>query len=199
MTSHSTLAVLCTLVLPTIGRAQADSIHPPDIFEGESESRLDSLYSPLVYIMQHDEQGVYSTLSLGEKREYLRRFWARRDPTPGTLRNEAETQFYRRIEAANREFREGGAAAIPGWRTDRGRIFIRNGSPDEVLSRPQPLGGLPYEVWKYTTGKQRKYCFVDLTRFGNYALVYTNDLLEPSRPDWSRLLGYEAYVDVIRF
>src|SRR5207302_313988 len=83
---------------------------------------------------------------------------------------------------ATRRFREGGAAQIPGWRTDRGRVFIRLGPPDEVLSRPQPPGSLPYEVWKYTRQRQLKYCFVDLTRFGNYVLLWTNDRLEPSEP-----------------
>lgn len=191
MTSHAALAVVCCLALPTPGWAQADS--------STSEDRLDSLYGPLVYLMRQDEQGSYSMLSVRGKRDYLRRFWARRDPTPGTARNEAEQQFYARIEIANRKFREGGAAAIPGWRTDRGRIFIRNGAPDEVLSRPQPASDRPYEVWKYTAGKPRKYCFVDVTRFGNYVLVYTNDLREPSRPDWPRLLSVEAYEDVLRY
>ena len=199
MTPHAVFAVVCCLALPTPGWTQADSSKPPAPFEEASEDRLDSLYGPLVYLMRQDEQGSYSMLSVRGKRDYLRRFWARRDPTPGTARNEAEQQFYARIEIANRKFREGGAAAIPGWRTDRGRIFIRNGVPDEVLSRPQPASDRPYEVWKYTTGKPRKYCFVDLTRFGNYVLVYTNDLREPSRPDWPGLLGVEAYEDVLRY
>lgn len=170
-----------------------------DMFSRASEARLDSLYAPLFYLMTKDERGQYSLLSVDEKRAYLRKFWARRDPTPGTKRNEAAEGFYARIDHANQAFREGGAAEIPGWRTDRGRIYILNGRPDEVLSRPQPASTQPYEVWKYTRGRPRKYCFLDLTGFGNYSLIYTTDLHEVSRPNWWQLLGREAMEDVLRF
>ena len=55
----------------------------------------------------------------------LREFWRQRDPTPGTPDNELQQSFYQRLAEANRRFREGGAAEIPGWRTDRGKILIR--------------------------------------------------------------------------
>jgi GWxTD domain-containing protein len=172
---------------------------PADMFSRAGEARLDSLYAPLFYLMNKDERGVYSLLSVEQKRAYLRKFWARRNPAPGGGRNEAAEQFYARIDSANRAFREGGAAEIPGWRTDRGRIFILNGVPDEVLSRPQPASTQPYEVWKYTRGKLRKYVFFDLTGFGNYVLIYTTDIHEVSRPNWWELLGREAMEDVLRF
>jgi hypothetical protein len=103
------------------------------------------------------------------------------------------------VAEANRRFREGGAAAIPGWRTDRGRVYLRNGAPDEVLSRPQAGSTSPYEVWKYTRGRARKYVFFDETRFGHYVLIWTGDRREPSRPNWRDLLGPEATTDVERF
>src|SRR2546425_12743048 len=65
---------------------------------------------------------------------------------------------------ANRRFREGGAAEIPGWRTDRGRIFIKYGPPQEMMQRPQAGNTLPYEVWKYTRNRALKYVFLDQTR-----------------------------------
>ena len=178
-------------------RARAES--PADRFGPAGEPLLDSLYGPLVYLMTDAERGIYPTLAPDGKRRFLRAFWARRDPTPGTPRNEAEEDFYERIAAANRRFREGGAGQIPGWRTDRGRIFLKYGDPDEVLSRPQPGTTLPFEVWKYTRGKLRKFCFMDLTRFGNYSLIYTNDISEASRPNWRELLGSEAWDEVLRF
>ena len=178
-------------------RARGDA--PADRFAPAGEALLDSLYAPLIYLMSDAERGIYPTLTLDGKRRYLRAFWARRDPTPGTPRNEEEEDFYERIAAANRRFREGGAAQIPGWRTDRGRIFLKYGDPDEVLSRPQPGSTLPFEVWKYTRGKLRKFCFMDLTRFGNYSLIYTNDVTEASRPNWRELLGADAWDEVMRF
>lgn len=172
---------------------------PADVFGEMGEADLDTLYLPLIYLMKAEEQGIYPSLSVEGKRSYLRRFWARRDPTPGTPRNEAQEDFYGRIAEATRRFREGGAAQIPGWRTDRGRIFIRYGPPDEVLSRPQAGNTLPYEVWKYTRARPLKYVFLDQTQFGNYALIWTNDRREPSRPNWEALLGPEAVTDVERF
>jgi len=191
------------LVLLTAGLAagaqQRDSSSARDRFTAATEARLDSLYLPLLYVMRADERGIYPALSAGGKRDYLRRFWNRRDPTPGTLENEIEDAFYARIAKANRRFREGGTAPVPGWRTDRGRIFIKHGPPDQVLSRPQPAATLPYEVWKYTRQPGLKYCFVDVTRFGNYVLVWSTDRQERNERNWQQLLGREAYEHVMRF
>ncbi len=179
--------------------ATAPAAPPADRFTALSESQLDTLYGPLIYLMSEDEQGIYPGLTLDGKRNFLRKFWTRRDPTPGTPRNEEEERFYAGIAEANRRFREGGSAEIPGWRTDRGRIFLRYGPPDETLSRPQAGSTAPYEVWKYTKTRPRKFAFYDVTRFGNYALIWTNERREPSRPNWRELLGPEAAEDVERF
>jgi len=149
--------------------------------------------------MTSDEQGVYPSLTLDGKRNYLRQFWVKRDPTPASPRNEAQEEFYRLIAEANRDFGEPGAAAIPGWRTDRGRIFVRYGRPDEVFNRPLEGKTNPYVVWKYTRNRPLKYVFMDLTNFGNYALIWTNDRREPSRPNWEALLGPEATEEVLRY
>jgi GWxTD domain-containing protein len=170
-----------------------------DMYAQLSEAQLDTLYGPLVYLMTSDEMGIYSTLTVQGKRDFLRRFWAKRDPTPGTPDNEVRAAFYKRINDANVRFREGGAAEIPGWRTDRGRIFIKYGPPDDVLQRPQAGNTRPYEVWKYTRNRALKYVFLDQTEFGNYVLIWTDDRREPSRPNWQSLLGPEAVQDVERF
>jgi len=172
---------------------------PADKFEMMREAQLDTLYGPLVYLMTSDETGIYSSLTLEGKRSFLRRFWLKRDPTPATPRNEEQENFYTRIAEANRRYREGGAAEIPGWRTDRGRIFIRYGAPAEILKRPQAGNTLPYEAWKYSRDRQLKYVFMDLTQFGNYALIWTDDRREPSRANWQSLLGPEGVEDVARF
>ena len=172
---------------------------PADKFEAMTEAQLDTLYGPLIYLMTSDETGIYSTLTLDGKRNFLRRFWNKRDPTPGTPRNEEQESFYSRIAEANRRYREGGAAEIPGWRTDRGRIFIKLGAPQEEMRRPQAANSLPYEVWKYTQGRLLKFVFMDLTQFGNYALIWTDDRREPIRPNWASLLGPEGVQDVQRF
>lgn len=169
-----------------------------DAFANLSAGQLDSLYQPMVFILEGDEHGIFDGLSVEGKRNFLRRAWARRDPTPGTPANEEQGDFYRRIADANRRFREGGAAQVSGWRTDRGRILLRNGEPDEVYRRPQSGPTRPYELWKYTHGRPRRFVFLDETKLGHYVLIYTDDRREPTRADWEQVLGSdEAVQDVI--
>jgi GWxTD domain-containing protein len=164
-----------------------------------SEAALDAMYAPLVYLLDPAERGLYQGLTVDGKRTFLRRFWAKRDPTPGTPRNEFEEVFYQTVAEASSRFREGGSAAVPGWRSDRGRIYILYGPPDDVFERPQAGSGKPYEVWKYTKKKSRRFIFLDRTSMGNYELIWTDERREPSRPDWQALLGPEALVDAMQF
>jgi GWxTD domain-containing protein len=196
VTRQATFRMASFATEAAIARALGD--RAGDVFAQFTEDQLDLLYGPLVYLQESGERGVYEGLSLEGKRNYLRQFWTRRDPTPATPTNEAQEDFYRLINRANQEFREGGAAQVPGWRTDRGRVFTRYGEPDEVLRRPQ-AGNKPYEVWKYTRGRLRKFVFLDETGFGHYVLIFTDERREPSRGDWEALLGQEAVLDVKRF
>jgi GWxTD domain-containing protein len=129
----------------------------------------------------------------------MRQFWEKRDPTPGTPVNEAMVAYYRLFAEANRRFRESGAGDTPGWRSDRGRIFLKYGTPEETLRRPVSEDSPPFEVWKYSRPRQLKYVFLDETGLGNYQLIYTNDRLETSRADWTERLGPRAVEDVLRF
>jgi GWxTD domain-containing protein len=179
--------------------AQVTSAPPSDPFAELTETRLDSLYGPTVYLQDADERNVYESLSLEGKRNYMRQFWEKRDPTPGTPANEGMVAFYRLFAEANRRFRESGAGTTSGWRTDRGRIFLKYGVPEETLKRPVAGDTPPYEVWKYSRPRQLKYIFLDETGLGNYQLIYTNDRFETSRSNWQELLGPEAVEDVLRF
>lgn len=179
----------------------AEAVPAPrrDWFAELTEARLDSLHAPLVYILESDERGVYEKLSLDGKRNFLREFWGKRDPTAGTAPNEYRDAYYRLFDEANRRFRESGAGDVPGWRTDRGRIFLRRGEPEEVLRRPDVGQTPPYEVWKYTRPRPLKYVFLDETGLGNYALIFTDDRFETGRANWEALLGPYAVEDVLRF
>jgi GWxTD domain-containing protein len=169
-----------------------------DMFESASEALLDSLYAPLVYLLEESERGLYQTLSTDGKRRFLQEFWRRRDPSPQTPDNPARDVFYAGVSHANQAFREGGAAQIPGWRTDRGRVYLRNGRPDDVLQRPQGAPR-PYEVWRYTRGRPRFYVFWDRSGVGHYELIHTSDPAETGHPAWETLLGSGAFDDVARF
>jgi GWxTD domain-containing protein len=182
-----------------LAAAEGVSAEVQDVFSEATEAHLDSLFEPLVYIAEQGELTVYHGLTVEGKQRFLRTFWRRRDPTPGTPANEAQDGFYRRIAEANRRFREGGAADVPGWRTDRGRVFIRYGEADDARREPQGGDDLPWEAWKYTRNRALKFVFVDMTRLGHYALVYSNDRLERSPEDWTQILSAEAITEITSF
>ncbi|HUO61218.1 MAG TPA: GWxTD domain-containing protein, partial [Candidatus Acidoferrales bacterium] len=85
------------------------------------------------WIITGEEEAAFKLLATDEERDqFIEQFWLRRDPTPDTVENEYRDEHYRRIAYANEHF----AAGIPGWKTDRGHIYIAWGPPDEIESHP---------------------------------------------------------------
>ena len=166
-----------------------------------NEAQLDSAYAPLIWQAQRDELGVYkSGLSLAAKREFMTQFWQKRDPTPGTPRNEEREGFYQLVDYANKNFREGGRKTGQGWNTDRGRVFMRHAAlAEEKLDRPPAGKAPPYQVWRYATGKREYYIFADLSGVGGYKLMFSNDLKETNQPGWRDVLGNDALTDISRW
>src|ERR1700738_2742847 len=126
-----------------------------------------------------------------ERESFVEQFWLRRDPTPDTEENEFKEEHYRRIAYANERF----ASGIPGWKTDRGMIYIKFGAPDEIDSHPsggnyqrQPDEGggqtttFPFERWRYRhiddIGSNVVIEFVDRTMSGEYRLT-----IDPTEKD----------------
>jgi GWxTD domain-containing protein len=129
----------------------------------------------VVYIITPPERDAFQRLATDdERREFIRQFWLVRDPTPGTEENEFKEEHYRRIGYANDHF---GTGNTPGWKTDRGRIYIRYGPPDEIESHP--AGGeahtYPYEQWRYRwiqgIGNDIIIEFDDTARDGEYHMT----------------------------
>jgi len=144
------------------------------------------------YIISPEEMSAFKQLSNDEERDqFIEQFWLRRDPTPDTPENEYKEEHYRRIAYANEHF----AAGIPGWRTDRGRIYIMWGPPDQIESHPsggqyqRPIeegGGdtstFPFEDWRYRylegVGQEVNLEFVDTCTCGDYHLT-----IDPNEKD----------------
>ncbi len=144
------------------------------------------------YIITDEERQAFLRLSTNEEREqFIEQFWLRRDPTPDTVENEFKEEHYRRIAYANEHF----ASGKPGWRTDRGRIYIIWGPADEIethpsggaYQRPFEEGGgststFPFEKWRYryleNIGNEVILEFVDPTSSGEYRLT-----MDPSEKD----------------
>ena len=108
--------------------------------------------------------------------------------------------FYSQIAEANKRYGDAGRSTMPGWRTDRGRIFVKYGQPGDALDRRTSSGSAPpYEVWRYTRGKELYYIFADRSGSGGYKLLATNDLKEVSTAGFREVLGGEALQDISRW
>ena len=143
------------------------------------------LDNDVAYIITSEEKKAFRALQTDEEREnFIENFWRRRDPDPDTEENEFRDQYYERIAYANEHFTSG----IPGWKTDRGRIYITWGKPDEVethpsggnYDRPSYEGGgststYPFEIWWYRhldgVGDGIDIEFVDPTGSGEYRIA----------------------------
>lgn len=143
----------------------------------------------VAYIITDAERSAFKKLITDEEREqFIEAFWQRRDPDPDTDENEYKEQYYERIAYANEHY----ASGIPGWKTDRGRIYITFGKPDSVeahpsggtYDRPSYHGGgstttYPFEVWFYRylegIGSGIEIEFVDPTGTGEYRIARSPD------------------------
>jgi len=150
-----------------------------------SQSYKKWLNEDVRWIITPEEEQAFKQLSNDEERDnFIEQFWLRRDPTPDTQENEFKEEHYRRIAYANEHF----AAGIPGWKTDRGRIYIMYGPADEIEShpsggtyeRPQEEGGgststYPFEQWRYRyledIGQEVIIEFVDPCMCGEYHMT----------------------------
>src|SRR5450755_1548171 len=137
------------------------------------------------WIITDEEQKAFMLLSNDEERDqFIEAFWQRRDPTPDTEENEFKEEHYRRIAYANEHY----AAGIPGWKADRGRMYIVFGPADEIEShpsggsyeRPMEEGGgetstFPFETWRYRyqegIGQEIMVEFVDTCMCGDYHMT----------------------------
>lgn len=152
----------------------------------------------VIYIISPEEKAVFEKLATDEEREqFIEQFWLRRDPDPNTPENEFREEHYRRIAYANQHFSSG----IPGWKTDRGRVYIAWGKPDGIDSYPtgtqynRPMwegGGSTtthaFEVWWYRhldgVGDDIELEFVDRSGTGEYRLS-----LDPQEKDALRYVA----------
>jgi GWxTD domain-containing protein len=165
--------------------------------EAQLHKELDTPYKKwldedVTYIITPEERSAFLRLQTNEEREqFIEQFWLRRNPDPDSPENTFKEEHYRRIAYANEHF----ASGIPGWKTDRGRIYIMWGPADEVdthpsggsYERPADEGGgetstYPFEDWRYRylegIGNNVEIEFVDPTMTGEYHLT-----MDPSEKD----------------
>ncbi len=184
---------------PAGGETVAKPLTPEQIKEQEAAlkkaletSQQKWLNEDVVYIITDEERKAFRQLNTDDEREqFAEQFWLRRDPTPDTVENEMKQEHYRRIAYANERF----AWDSPGWKSDRGRIYITFGPPDEIdahpsggaYRRPTAEGGgetttFPFEDWRYRylagIGNNIVIEFVDTRMNGEYHMT-----MDPSEKD----------------
>jgi len=196
-----TMAGLDETLEKDISRREANKVTDAGYFDAMDEAELGTAREPLDLIAGSGEMKRWSKdLSVRAKRRFLTEFWQRRDPTPETPVNEKRQFFYDAVAFADKNYGEKGRAARPGWKTDRGRIYVRHGQPEELLDRVQAGRSPPYQVWRYRQGKDRWYIFADRSNgLGNYQLMNSNDVKETTLPNWFEVMREEAVADAGRF
>ncbi|HWF07955.1 MAG TPA: GWxTD domain-containing protein, partial [Bryobacteraceae bacterium] len=167
--------------------AQAQTLRPP-VLPPAAPPAVPELETPwkkwlnedVVYIITAAERDAFRRLQTDDEREkFVEQFWLRRDPTPDTPLNEYQQEHYRRIAYANNHFVE--RAGLPGWKTDRGRIYITFGPPDELEGH-----GPAFEIWHYRfiqgIGNDISIEFVDSDGNGQYHMT-----MDPNEADSIRV------------
>jgi GWxTD domain-containing protein len=194
------------LVIPVLKAAPQDAETDKQVNKAEKKRRkamqkeMESPYKKWLdeevpYIITNEERGAFKKLTTDDEREqFIESFWERRNPNPGSAENEFKEEYYRRIAYANEQY----ASGIEGWRTDRGRIYIMYGPPDEIddhpsggpYDRPMQQGGgqtetYPFQTWRYRyidgIGTNVMLEFVDTTMTGEFHLTidpYEKDALQ---------------------
>ncbi len=130
---------------------------------------IDVAIQQIQLIANKDVSKQFRKATADEKKNLLRQFWEERDPTPGTPRNELKEEFLRRVDFANKNFSEV-ARSREGWQTDRGKVYIKNGPPDQVERQATDIDMPNAEIWYYARLNQR-YIFSDRSGNGSYRLV----------------------------
>ena len=183
--SHPALlfVLFAVSILPAKGQDQRPLTHSKEK-EFTSHCTSPAMYQrwlneDALWIITKQERMDFERLTTDEQRdEFIEKFWGRRNPTSGP-ENPYKEQHYRRIAYANIHF----AAGIPGFRTDRGRIYIVYGPPDEIEEHAGSPGMYAHQLWRYKymkgIGRDVSVEFVDTCQCGDYHLT----------TDWSEKIG----------
>jgi len=127
---------------------------------------IDKALAQMDYILESDTLEYLEESSLKEKQKFFKEYWKKHDPDPSNATNELKDEYFKRVNYANRNYTSFG---VDGWRTDRGRILIKFGFPDDIERHPFEMSAKPYIVWRYYA-LRKIFLFEDRTGFGDYRL-----------------------------
>lgn len=158
-------------------------IYPDSRYETMPEKEVNEEFETTKYISRKQERKTFKKLELTGKKQFLKEFWAKRDSEPTTRRNEYRDLYLSRVKYANQHFK--GFRA--GWKSDRGRVLLLYGEPDEIERAPFSSENKPYQSWKYYSLQGGvEFIFVDKRNFGDFELVHSTARGELSDYSWQR-------------
>jgi len=174
------------------------SIKKPVLFNERMFVDLNDEFKLISYFLAGSQLKTWKTLSDDGKINYLNRFWTQNDPDPLSKKNDFFAEIKKRVDYSNKKF----SHFVKGWSTDRGRIYLRNGKPDEVIEMDTGLytkySQKEFIIWKYRTRVNQTYIFIDLQMSGNFRLIYADgDLSENSTSNWQEYLGKDFEFDIL--
>ncbi len=153
------------------------------IYQGMSAQTLDEEFDAATYIATREEKEIYKTLDVKGKQAFLIEFWRKRDKSPETPQNEFRDDYLKLVNTANKEF----SGFKKGYKSDRGRVLLLYGVPDEIERFPLNMEHKEHHIWKYFSIQGGIiFVFVDKQGFGNLELVHSTARGELSDPDWER-------------
>lgn len=166
------------------------SINTPKFSSERMFVELEDEFKLISYFLTSEQTRSWESLSREGKLSFISRFWSSNDPDIMTEKNEFYELVKERVQHANQEF----SHFNKGWDSDRGRIYIRHGKPDEIISGNTGLNTKytqkEYKIWKYRSKGSKTYIFIDLQMSSNYRIIYAeNDDFESSNPNWESYLG----------
>jgi GWxTD domain-containing protein len=126
----------------------------------------------LCYIASEEEMRQLRNAKPSERQKLWQEFWQKKDPTPTTEENEAMDDYFNRIEYCKKHFSKGDK----GYKSDRAKVYMKFGPPDQIESNPFERQSQPYEIWYYYN-QNRRFVFVDSFGFGEYILTSGQEYL----------------------
>lgn len=162
------------------------ALFPQSPYFNMAESQVDERFDQIGYIITKPEMDIYKAFDQVEaKRLFMFRFWRERERTHPDLQRE----YYNRVGYANENF---GFSKIPGWKSDRGRVYILYGEPDRINHNLHSRDKKPYDIWEYQNLEGgAKFLFVDFSGYGEYRLMSSTLRGEIYDPQWDNYLLLE--------
>ncbi|MBN2011282.1 GWxTD domain-containing protein [candidate division KSB1 bacterium] len=171
------------LLKSNVGKGQAlmDDLEFSE-YENINEQALNELFEQVKYIASEEEIKVFENLNETGKRSFLTSFWKRRDPTPETVINEKQRDYQELLIYADAKFNQ---TIKSGWRSDRGRVLLVYGKPDQIDISEATVNTRAYQIWYYYDLEGGvEFVFVDYRGIGKFELVHSTMKNEIQDYDW---------------